>query len=178
MKSRAPQFPVAPPMPGTGLRLSVNQLGLSLAAAAQGASYPHPFRPMLVPAGVSLQRGLVENREPTINGVPIGGDAAQGTRPPVLKLDVADVNDNGESWVCVELTLDEKGEVPETDAKVVITHTKQPRSLDVRLARGPLVMLLWRDRRPVDALAIVHFNLRYARVLPPAGAGGVRHVFY
>lgn len=164
------------PRPGTGTRLTIAGSDFIYSAKPASASFAHPFRPALGGGGVRLARGLVEFREPTIKGVKIGGE--QGKAQPVLKLDAATANAKGESWVCVELHPDDHGAIP-ADSEIEIVHSRQTGSVEKDRALCPLVMILWRNRRPVQAFAIVHFNLRYARVLPPGGAiGAVRHVFY
>ncbi len=158
------------------MRLTSNALGWSYSAVNAPASFAHPFRPALGGKGVRLARGLVEFREPTIEGVKIGGEP--GKSQPVLKLKHDVANTAGESWVCVELHPDDDGAIP-AKSEVEIIHTKETGSVEKDRALCPLVMILWSKRQPVKAFAIVHFNLRYARVLPPGGAiGAVRHVFY
>gem|GEM_PF-3747708 len=41
----------------------------------------------------------MDGLEPTIGGVPIGGE--KGKPPPTLKLDGSKYDDEGKSWVCV-----------------------------------------------------------------------------
>ncbi len=164
------------PMPGHGVRLTSNSTGFSYSINERSLVLPHPFKPLLNHDGVRFSRGLVENIEPKINGVPIGGTATEV--PPLLKLAPGIANDAGESWVCVELALTDDGKLPEKNPQVTIVHHRQPVSHSRLVARCPLVMILWRDQKPFRALEIVHFNLRYVRLLPPEGAGEVRHLFY
>jgi hypothetical protein len=162
------------PRPGAGTRITVNSLGTSYSANSGGATYAHRFRPSLGPKGVQLSLGLVNGRPATIKGVPIGG--GPGVPQPTLTLDPTVANANGESWVCVEVHPDDNGELP-LDSPIEIVHTNQIRSLDPKLGRGELCMVLWKDKRPFRVVAIAMFHLRYARVLPPAGGGAVRHLF-
>jgi hypothetical protein len=159
------------PMPGNGTRLTTSSLGYSYSSLPGEASYPHPFKPSLSGQWISLSLGLVENREPTIGGLPLSDPLAR------LRLEPNQVNRNGESWVCVEATLNEEGVIA-TESRVEIVHRGEPRSLSKTVARAPLCLVLWRNQRPERVLAIVHFNLRYARVLPPPGGGAVRHLFF
>jgi hypothetical protein len=163
-------------MPGAGTRLTLNSIGFAVATLVKRMVLPHPFRPALSSGGVTLSRGLVQNIEPKIKGVPIGGSFR--TPQPVLALDSALANDAGESWVCVELSLRSDGTLPEKNPRVEIVHSKQPESHSLILARCPLVMILWQGKQPLRAEEIVYFNLRYQRLVPPEGAGVVRHIFY
>ena len=161
--------------PGAGTLLSLNAMGASIGAQRKAGKYPHPFKPSLNALGVRLSHGLIEGYPPTIGGEPIGG--GPGKEPPMLRLDAAVANEAGESWVCVEVVPDKDGALTRESPRVIV-HTREPRSLAMELGRCPLVQILWQKKRPWRAFEIVHFNLRYARVLPPQGAGAVRHVFY
>jgi hypothetical protein len=163
-------------MPGNGVRLTRTSAGFSYSAITRGPALRHPFKPFLSHGGVRLSRGLVEYIEPKIKGVPIGG--TDDEPPPVLKLAPEMANDAGESWVCVELTLNADGKLPAKDPQVIIAHRKELVSHSRVLARCGLAMILWRDKKPFRALEVVYFNLRYQRLLPPDGAGEVRHIFY
>lgn len=118
----------------------------------------------------------MENIEPKIKDVPIGGTATKP--PPVLQLDPKTANEAGESWVCVELELNAEGKLPEKNPQAIITHRRQPDSHSLSLARCGLAMILWRNKKPFRVLEIVYFNLRYILLLPPEGTGEVRHLFY
>jgi hypothetical protein len=159
---KAPAPPVPPPLrPGVGARLTSNELGQSLDFTAPGASYPHPWRPSLSRAGVRLTRGLINGQwEPVINGVKLSARTQ-----PVLALKPELATDAGESWVCVEVEPDALGEITK-DSRVEIVHRNQPRSLDPQIGCEALVQILWRGRTPLAAFELVHFNLRYTRVLP------------
>lgn len=161
------------PRPGSGARLLMTSMGHAYSVDSPGATYLHPFRPVLVGSSVQLALGLVENRQPTINDVPIGG---RNGLIPKLRLEPGIANADGESWVCVEVHPDADGLLP-AESKIEIVHTRAPRSTDPDLGRGELCMILWRNRAPFRVLAIAMFNLRYERVLPPEGAGSVRHLF-
>lgn len=159
------------PRSGVGTRLTVTMQGTAVSAEPGGQTFAHPFRPALSGSHVTLSLGTVEGRVPTINGVPLSNSS-----PPRLQLDAAKANTNGESWVCVEVHPSADGQLA-PESKVEIVHTSEIRSIDPLLGRGELCMILWRDRRPFKALPIAMFNLRYERVMPPPGAGTVRHLF-
>ncbi len=167
--------PAAKPMPGAGTLLALGPGGYSVSAPDRGATYPHPFKPSLSGLALRFSRGLVENREPTIKGVRIGGTATAAQ--PELAIEAAVANAAGESWCCVEVHPDAQGELP-AESKIEIVHTRTPRSLSPEVGRQALCMIVWREGNPWQVLPIVHFNLRYARVLPPAGSGAARHVFF
>lgn len=163
------------PVPGRGTRLTVSAFGFALSAPGKRQKFNHPFRPgMSGTTAVIFSRGLVEMREPTIGGVPISGATTKA--PPVLKLEPGKANKRGESWACVEVHPDAEGKLPE-ESKIEIVHTNEPVSLEPEVGRCPIALILWRDRIPVRVVPIVHFNLRYLRVVPLPGAGAVRHLF-
>ena len=162
------------PRPGAGTRLTANELGFAYSVPPAGRSFNHPFRPTLTAAGVLLRFGLVEFTEPRIGDVPISG---AGAAAPALKLDAKTATKNGESWVCVELTLDDAGGLL-AEKFPQIVHTGAPVSRSLTLARAPLALVVWRQGKPWRAVPFAHFHLRYQRVLPPPGFGLVRHLFF
>lgn len=162
------------PQPGTGTRLTSNALGYAISASPGGRGFTHPFTPQLGVGWISFSIGLVEGREPTIGKVPISG--AAGVIPPRLMLKPGVANADGQSWACLEVEPDADGILtPESRRELV--HTNQPVSHALNLGRCPIALILWRDRRPVAAIAIVYFNLRYARHTPAPGSGAVQHFF-
>lgn len=167
-------FDQARPMPGSGVRLTANAIGTAYSARSARSPFDHPFRPGLSGRGLVFRRGVVEGRVPTIGGQPI---APVDGRQPVLALAGGAVNALGESWACLEVRPDAKGELPKESA-IEIVHRDNPRSLDKTLGRHPLCLILWRDQRPWQVHAATYFNLRYFRYLPPDGAGAVRHIFF
>lgn len=162
------------PRPGVGTRLSFNSLGYSISANATGSTYAHPWRPSLAARGVQLALGLVDGRQATINKVPIGG--GPNVPQPVLTLDPSMANDNGESYVCVQVHPDANGALP-ANSPIEVVHMTDWRSIDPNVGRGPLCMVLWQNGQPFRVVAIAMFHLQYARVQPPAGGGAVRHLF-
>ena len=171
----APKAAAAPKlMPGAGTRLTANSVGTALNAPSSGPRIALAFKPSLSAAGIRFSRGYVADRMPTIQGVPIV--PRDGRPQPALPLDFGIANEFGESWVCVEVHPDEKGELPPKSA-IEIVHRRQPRALSKILGRAPLCLIVWREKKPVQVHQIVHFNLGYVRVLPPDGAGAVRHPF-
>jgi len=176
----AEQAPRAPrPQPGHGTRLTASNYGYSLSARSDGGAFAHPFKPSLTASGIRLAKGLVDEFEPTIKGVPISGDAENPQ--PVLELDPDVASEAGESWVCVEVEagtrINDAGEEElrerlSDESRAEIVHVDTPRSLDQAIGRQALVLIVWQRERVFRALTITHFNLRYARI------GAVRHLFF
>jgi hypothetical protein len=92
-----------------------------------------------------------------------------------LKLSADLSNDDGVSWAALEVTPDDKGELTK-DSKIEIVHTNLGASHAEKLGRCHLAMILWRERTPFRVLPLVHFNLRYLRIISPGG-GAPRHLF-
>lgn len=162
--------PVMQPRPGTGAQLTSSALGFSYAATDGVVSYRGRFRPALAAQGIRFSRGLVEGREATIGKLPLSDPKA------VLALKPGIENAQGESWACLEVVPDAEGRLL-PDARREIVHSDSPVSLDPALGRCAIALILWRARRPVQAIAIIEFNLRYERLIPAPGHGPVRHFF-
>lgn len=164
------------PQPGNGVRARVTPTGWSLSAPAASRLFRHPFRPLLGANQVRFSLGLVDGMwEPKIGGVPISGDANGAV--PALKLLPNVANENGESWACLEVEPDEKGEL-NSQTRIEIVHSNQPVSLDPAVGRLALAMIIWNGAIASAAFAIVHFNVRYYRRVSPPGGGPVRHFFF
>lgn len=164
-----------PPRPGKGTLLTVGAMGFAYSAPAGGPGFNHPWRPFLNAFRISFTRGTVNGIfTPSIRVggalVPMDGD---GGAPPQLTLAPGVANAAGESWCALEVEPTDGGEIT-AETRLEIVHTAAPHSRAVSLGRQPLVMILWKDRRPVRALPICHFNLNYVRVIDPIGA---RHFF-
>lgn len=166
---------------GFGTRATANALGFSLSVPQGGAVFDHPWRPALGGLKLKLRPGRIYSTggdtliEPVIKSggrtVPMSGDARNAA--PFLELDPGVANSAGESWAALEVVPNEAGEITK-DARVEIIHTATPISHAKTLGRCPLVMILWKNKRPLRAEPITRFNLRYLRVVDTIGA---RHFF-
>jgi hypothetical protein len=175
--------PVAPPIrAGHGTTITVNSLGVALSAPGAGPTFPHPWRPSLTGTWITLRQGTVSSfagdnvYTPKIRSqgklVSMVGD--QRTPPPRLKLDPQLANKAGESWIVLEVAADPNtGEILQT-SRVEIVHSGQPISHKLNVGRQPLTQILWKNGRPLRAIAITHWNLRYLRI---ADSVGTRHLF-
>ncbi len=162
------------PQPGRGTRLTINSLGQCVSVATPAASFAHPFTPSLATKSISFSKGLVDSFEPTIKKIPISG--ADGVPQPALLLDPKNANANGESWACLEVEPNDQG-VLTKDSRLEVVESNNPVSIDPKVGRVALALIVWRNQRPYRAFPIVYFNLRYQRVLPAAGDGAARHFF-
>ena len=170
--------------PGTHTRLTMNALGHATGAGLGGATFNHPFRPALSSGRVSFQLGTVTSLagdgplEPKIKaggqGAPMSGLDGITPTPLALRADVA--NSEGISWAVLEVYPDDTGELTK-DSKVEIVHSAETVSHTPDLGRCAIAMILWSGKSPLRVLPIVHFNLRYVRLLPPPGGGAPRHLF-
>jgi hypothetical protein len=165
------------PRPGLNARLARTPFGYAYSAAGgSGGNYPHPFKARLGPAGITLSRGLIISQlsfEPTINKVPISGDA--NGKIPSLALDPS-VAVNGLSFACVEVTPNADGTLDVT-SPVQIVHRAQPTSNEATTGRQPLCLVIWNGKNPAGLLQITFFNLRYFRSAPSATQGLPKHFF-
>lgn len=172
--------------PTEGARVTVNRLGRAIGGNPGGASWNHPWRPFLAGRSITFTLGSVQSLagpqplEPTIlsNGQQLPMSGKDGSVPTPLLLDTSVANANGESWAVLEVHPDGNGEL-QVDSLVQIIHSNSPVSHALTFGRCPIAQILWSQGQPIQALPIVHFNLRYLRALPAPGntAGGPRHMF-
>lgn len=152
-----------------GTLLTSNAAGFGYEGApGAGQQFGHPWKPFLSARTLQLSRGLVETFTPKI------GEKRMDETVLELKADVA--NELGESWAVLEVEPDAQGKLTK-DSRIEIVHTKETVSLEEKIGRAPLTLILWRDQRPFRAIPVVHFNLKYHRVIPAPGGGPVRHLF-
>jgi hypothetical protein len=172
-----------PVQPGVHTRLTVNSTGFSTGAPVAGPTFNHPFRPALGANSLTFNLGTVASLagdgplEPkiTVNGERIRMSGKNGSSPVPLKLSADIANSEGVSWAALEASPDDKGELTK-DSKIEIVHTAEGASHDEKLGRCHIAMILWKARNPFRVLPLVHFNLRYIRLVSPGG-GAPRHLF-
>lgn len=172
--------------PAEGTRVTVNALGRAVDANAGGASWNHAWRPFLSGGTVTFTLGSVQSFagpapiEPTIlaGGQRLPMSGKEGTVPTPLALDATVATAAGVSYAALEVHPDDNGEL-QLDALVQIIHTATPVSHANTIGRCAIALILWSQGQPIQALPLVHFNLRYLRALPAAGntTGGPRHMF-
>jgi hypothetical protein len=171
--------------PSDGVRVTVNSLGRAVDATGSSPTWNHPWRPFLAGNSVTFTLGSVQSfagtgtLEPVIdsNGQKLPMSGEDGTAPTPLALDAVVANDDGVSWAVLEVHPDDNGELQQT-SPVQIIHTNTPISHVLAYGRCPIAQILWSNGQPIQALAMVHFNLRYLRVLPSSNsAGSPRHMF-
>lgn len=171
--------------PAEGIRMTVNALGRAVDAATSGPTWNHPWRPFLAGQSVTFTLGSVQSfagivpLEPVItsNGQQLPMSGKDGTTLTPLALDPSVANSDGVSWAVLEVHPDANGELQKTSL-VQIIHSNSPISHALTFGRCPIAQILWSKGQPIQALAMVHFNLRYLRVLPSSNsAGSPRHMF-
>ncbi|EDY16676.1 hypothetical protein CfE428DRAFT_5789 [Chthoniobacter flavus Ellin428] len=173
--------------PAEGTRVTVNALGRAVDANAGGAAWNHAYRPFLAGQSMTFTLGFVQSfagatpLEPVItsNGQTLPMSGKDGTVPTPLALDPSIANADGVSWAALEVSPDPATGELFADSLAQIVHTATPVSHAPNLGRCAIAMILWSQGQPIQALPLVHFNLRYLRVLPAAGntTGGPRHMF-
>lgn len=170
--------------PGTRTRLTVNALGHATGASPGGTIFNHPFRPALSAGRITFQLGTVTSLagdgplEPRIkvNGQLVPMSGKDGRTPAALAINAGLANEDGISWAALEVHPDDKGELTK-DSSVEIVHTATVVSHTTDVGRCAIAMILWNGRSPLRVLPMVHFNLRYVRLLPAPGGGAPRHLF-
>jgi hypothetical protein len=169
--------------PGVNTRLTVNALGHATSATPGGPTFNHPWRPALSALRITFNLGTVaslagdEPLEPKIkvNGQLVPMSGKDGITPAALALEPGVANADGISWAALEVHPNDSGELLK-DAKVEIVHTATPISHAADLGRTAIALIVWSGGNPLRALPIVHFNLRYVRLISPGG-GAPRHLF-
>jgi hypothetical protein len=174
--------------PGAHVRHGRNAIGMWFSGKQGGGSFNHPFSVAVFGRSARISRGVIipeagmKTVEPVIGGIPISGE--NGSNAPTLELDYNAVNEDGESWICVEVTPDpttnrakEQAGVLDDGSVVEIVQCDAPiitgRSIK---GRAPLALLTFRNGR-AQAFQIAFFNLRYRLVVPADGKTIWRHYF-
>ena len=172
----AKQFRV---LAGRGIRLTRTPNGTYIVADLQASTWDHPFRVMLGGKEVTVGMGTLNNRIPTINGVPL--DGAQAV--PRLKL-ASGPNAELRSWVCLQVRVDrQSGEINTDDETAVsIVHKNDIENglpSDGIIGLHALAMLVWNpDRSSVKRLhQVTHFHLQH-RWLKGTNQQPARHLFW
>lgn len=157
------------PQLSAGGRLQVSTLGFSFTPEAGGTRWPHPWKPSLSGRTLRIARGIVDGLwTPQIAGKPMT-EALLELKPEVQ-------NEKGESWAALEVEPNKDG-LLDQDSRVEIVHTKEGRSVDPKVGRWHLCLILWNGQAAQQVLPIAMFNPRYERFQPEAGQGAVRHLF-
>ncbi len=157
------------PRPGRNTLLTFGAGGFAYSAAGGGARWPHPFKPSLGLVGISFSRGLVDGREPVIVDKPISSGA-------LLELNPGVVNEQGESWACVQVRSTPEGVQSDTIGPRMV-HTDKPISGEPLLGIYPVALILWRGGKPVVVHEIAMFDVRYRRITK-AEERPAFHLFY
>lgn len=168
--------------PSSGVRVGLSHFGYYVSAAPGVANFSHPFTPRLASNSISFSAGYVNSEfVPVIRTdagalVPITGDDKNGV--PSLTLNSDDIDgDTQQSWVCLEVTPNDDGSL-DKNSLIQITHRDSPTSIDEKIGRQPLALILWNNGKPLKAYPQVWFNLRYARTTPQSAGNGLpRHFF-
>ncbi|MDR3405599.1 MAG: hypothetical protein P4L99_24095 [Chthoniobacter sp.] len=173
--------------PGVATRLTANRLGHATGAPSGGATFNHPWRPALSADGVTFNLGTVASLagvgpiEPKIkvNGQLVPMSGKDGATPASLALKASVANSDGVSWAALEVTPDATSGELTKDSTAEIVHTAMVVSHAPNLGRCAIAMILWSGGHPLRVLPMVHFNLRYVRLLATASdpTGGPRHLF-
>jgi hypothetical protein len=164
---------------GRGIRLTRTPNGTYIVADLQASTWDHPFRVMLSGKEVTVGMGTLNNRIPTINGVPL--DGAQAV--PRLKL-ASGPNAELRSWVCLQVRVDRQtGEINTDDENALsIVHKNDIENgllSDGTAGLHALAMLVWNpDRSSVKRLhQVTHFHLQH-RWLKGTDQQPARHLFW
>ena len=143
--------------PGTGTRIRRTPDGCIISASFAD-SWDHPFKVFFGGDSCTINKGLVDSIEPTINGVPLSGDAKKKKDVPTLNLGSPKFDKDGLGWIVVEITVDSD------KWKTVSAEIKQVDTLkaDSKLkGRHPIALLTQRDNGSIDCFQVEYFNLQH-----------------
>jgi hypothetical protein len=173
--------------PAEGTRITANALGRSVGNAGPSVDWNHPWRPFLGGRSLTFTLASVQSLatslpiEPTIksNGKQLPMSGQTGTVPTPLALDPSVASKDGISYAALEVHPDPTSGELTKDSLVQIVHTNNPVSLLTGVGLCAITLILWSQGQPIQALPLVHFNLRYLRVMPATGntAGAPKHLF-
>ena len=153
---------------GPGVRLAHTDNGTIISFVPAVTAFRGKFAVRIEGDSVTVGIGTVEGVEPTIGGTPITG-GKDGVIPK-LKLSGGKYNEDGKSWICVRVTVPEKGMFSSKikDAATII-QSSHPYNLLPRVegaAIAPLAMLRRKDPKRDDfgdLYQIAYFDLRIYR---------------
>jgi hypothetical protein len=173
--------------PSDGDQIIVNDLGRSVKNPQPRISWNHPWRPFLGGQSITFTLAAVSSLalslpiEPTIksNGKQLPMSGQTGTVPTPLALDPSVASKDGISYAALEVHPDPTTGELTKDSLVQIVHTNHPVSLLTGVGLCAITLILWSQGQPIQALPLVHFNLRYLRVMPATGntSGAPKHLF-
>jgi len=151
---------------GPGVRIARRAGGTTISFAAPRQSFSGVFRVSIAGDRATVGVGTVEGIEPTISGVPIGGQF--GKPVPTLKLDSGKYDKAGKSWVCVRARVDSESGRIDTKARdaVTIIQSARPHGSDDLGTFAPLAMLRRIDPKKPEigtAYQIAYWPLRIYR---------------
>ena len=157
--------------PGANVLMGRNPLGFWVEGPAGSSDFSHPFTVLVSGDYTRVSKGLVIADiavEPCIGSVPISGD--DKNPQPTLKLDASLVDDLNQSWVCVEVTPNDKGKLDAKPKKpqVVVVQRAWPNAATGAAGRVALAQLFRKnDRWQVWPIAFFHY--RYTTSQPAKG---------
>jgi len=143
--------------PGNGTRIRRTPDGSTISASFAD-SWDHPFKVFFAGDSCTIAKGTVDNIEPTIDGVPLSGDARKKKGIPTLDLSAPEFNDDGLGWIVVEITVDpDQWKTTAAEIKQVDTLTAD----DKLKGRHPIALLAQRDGGNPDCFQVEYFNLQH-----------------
>ena len=159
-------------LPGNGVRIRQTPDG-TLLSCTLWDDWNHPFKVISAGDTATIAKGTVDGIEPTIDDVPISGDAKKKKPVPLLDLSNPKFDDDGHGWVAIEITCDPlKWKTMKAEIKQVDDLTDQ----DQLKARHPIALLTQNANGSLNTFQIEFFNLQHRA----DGLTGVptRHFFW
>ncbi len=157
---------------GEGIRLRITPNG-TIVSCSTWKPWNHPFKVSMGPESATVERGLIDGIEPTIDGVPIGGDADKNKPQPKLKIKPPKTGKDGRGWIAVEITCDTEKQWAVKSAEIV--QVAELLVSDKAKARHPIAMLRRGKTGDLSHFQIEFFNLQHRADVQDASA---RHFFW
>jgi hypothetical protein len=163
------------PQAGANTRILQNPNNFVISFDPSTLDWSHPFRISQTGKTFTVQLGLINQVEPTIQGLPISGIDKNGKSvvggAPKLTI-ASDYDSEGRNWVVLKVTTDELGKIKE--ATIIQTST-WPQPLDPYTGYHPIAMFKKSAGNAVLFQQTYH-NLAHQWIKPSTGLG--RHFFW
>jgi hypothetical protein len=164
------------PQSGANTRILQTPNGFSVSFLPDGMNLKHPFRVLRTGKEFTVELGLVNQVEPTMNNVPISGIDAKTGKPvaggaPKYSIGT-DYDAEGRIWVVLKVVIKPSGII---SSATISTTNVWPQPLDPLTAWHPIALFKKQSGDPVLYQQTFH-NLGHQWLKPSSGLG--RHFFW
>lgn len=164
---------------GAGVRSRQGPDGQTfIADAGTAPSFAGSWKVRLSNLQASVGSGLVGDRVPTIDGVPVDGIDPAGKVVKVPPVKITGPGEGLRSWIALRAQIDPATNELLDEEGLKIEHVTSLTSRDSSIAYEPLAMLVWQGTRAIRSVhQIAYFDLKH-RFIAAKDGKAARHVFW